>query len=328
MLAARARAARTLRSAAAGALSQLHARMTVYTSDQAHSCVKKAAMICGLEHGLRVIPASAATNYALDPERLSAALAADVAAGRVPVFACVSVGTTSTCGIDPVAAIAQVLRRYQPSLHCPVIPSRLLLPPRPLFQWLLVNFDCSALWVQDRRPLVQALSVTPEFLRSAEYDSGRVSDYRDWQVPLGRKFRALKIWFTLRAYGAARLRGHIRKHCALAAHFADLVRADQRWELVAPPRLGLVCFRLRGNGGGCGDGRDGPTRLVKERLAAGGKAFLVNTVLEGRYVLRFAVGSPRTEERHVVETWRELQRLADEALREQSEEIASGRNPP
>jgi len=169
-------------------------------------------------------------------------------------------------------------------------------------KWLLTNFDCDAFYVADRAALVGALSVLPEYLRNAATESGAVIDYRDWQVPLGRRFRALKLWCVLRWYGAEGLRAHIRGHVALAQAFAATVAADERFEIVAPHPLSLVCFRLRGP--------DEPNEQLLERVNATGQVFLTHTRINGAFTLRLAVGSPATEERHVQAAWRLIQESA------------------
>jgi aromatic-L-amino-acid decarboxylase len=185
-------------------------------------------------------------------------------------------------------------------------------------KWLLTNFDCDAFYTRDRASLVDALSVTPEFLRNAASASGSVIDYRDWQVELGRRFRALKLWFVLRHYGADGLRAYIREHVRLAGLFESWVREDARFELAVPRSLSLVCFRLAPRPGELPAETDARNRSLLERLNATGSAFLSHTVLPGvggapaRYVLRMAVGAPRTEERHVRACWEALQRLAGE----------------
>jgi len=158
--------------------------------------------------------------------------------------------------------------------------------------------------VADRQALTAALSISPEYLRNRASDSGAVTDYRDWQVPLGRRFRALKLWLVLRHYGAERLRAMIRSHVALAAALAGWVEADPRFELAAPPSLGLVCFRHRGG--------DGVNQELMDRLNAGGSAYLTHTRLADRLTLRFSIGQYRTGPEQVRATWDRLVAMAAE----------------
>jgi aromatic-L-amino-acid decarboxylase len=167
-------------------------------------------------------------------------------------------------------------------------------------KWLLTNFDCDAFWVADRTELVAALSILPEYLRNAPTESGTVIDYRDWHVPLGRRFRALKLWAVIRWYGAEGLRAHIRDHVALAQEFASWVAADDRFELAAPHPLALVTFRLRAG--------DDTTLALMERANASGELYLTHTVIDGRAALRLAIGSPLTRRRHVEAAWAALSR--------------------
>jgi aromatic-L-amino-acid decarboxylase len=292
----------------------------VYTSTQGHSSIEKAARIAGLgDGGVRLIDVDDAT-LAMRPDALRAALAADRAAGATPALVVATVGTTSTAAVDPLPAIGELCREYGAWLHvdgayagaaavCPEfrgMHAGLDLADSYCFdphKWLLTGFDCDAFWVADRAELVDALTVLPEFLRNAATESGGVIDYRDWQVPLGRRFRALKLWFTLRWYGAEGLRAHVRDCVALAGEFADLVRGDDRFEIVAPPALSLVCFRLR-------DADDATSAELLRRVNATGDCFLTHTAVRGRHALRFAVGSPYTRSDHVATAWR---RLADAA---------------
>ncbi len=183
-------------------------------------------------------------------------------------------------------------------------------------KWLLTNFDCDAFCTRDRGALLDALSVTPEYLRNAASASGAVIDYRDWQVPLGRRFRALKLWFVLRHYGASGLRAYIREHVRLAELFESWVRADARFELAATRALSLVCFRLAPRPGESPEATDARNRTLLDQLNASGTVFLTHTVLPGvggqpaRYVLRMAIGATRTREPHVRACWEALQRLA------------------
>jgi aromatic-L-amino-acid decarboxylase len=169
-------------------------------------------------------------------------------------------------------------------------------------KWLFTNFDCDCFWVADRSALIGALSVLPEYLRNQASESGAVIDYRDWQVPLGRRFRALKLWFVLRAYGAEGLRHHIRRHVGLAQAFAARVTAHPRLEVVAPHPLNLVCFRHL-------DG-DAATEALLTALNATGRVFLTHTRLDGRFTIRVSIGAQATEERHVDALWALIEDLA------------------
>jgi aromatic-L-amino-acid decarboxylase len=238
----------------------------------------------------------------------------------VPCLVVATVGTTSSTALDPVQAIGEACARHGAWLHvdaamsgtaavCPelrFVNQGLELADSYCFnphKWMFVNFDCDAFFVADRAALVSALSILPEFLRNAASESGAVIDYRDWQVPLGRRFRALKLWATIRHYGAEGLRHHVREHVRLAQQFAEMVRADQRFELAAPAPLNLVCFRHRGG--------DAVNEALLERLNRSGELFLTHTRLDGRLVLRMSIGSARTEERHVVQAWQAIQRAAE-----------------
>lgn len=281
--------------------------LVVYGSTQAHSSLDKAVMVAGLGHrNLRKIDVD--TGFAMRPEALAAGIAADRAAGLTPCMVCVTLGTTSTLAFDPLPALGEICRRERVWLHvdAALAGSAAVCPEyRPLLaglewadsycfnphKWLLTNFDCSCLYVADRGQLTNALSITPEYLRNTASDAGEVIDYRDWQIPLGRRFRALKLWFVLRRYGSAGLQQHIRHHVGLTARFAARLAADPRFEIIAPVRLNLVCFRYRGP--------DAINRALLEALNDSGRMYLSHTTLNGRYVLRFCVGQPRTDTRHV-----------------------------
>jgi aromatic-L-amino-acid/L-tryptophan decarboxylase len=296
-------------------------RYAVYASTQAHSALEKAVRMAGLgAAALRLVDVDPDT-LALDAGALRARVAADVAAGVTPVMAMAAVGTTSTTAFDPVAAIGEVCREFGMWLHvdaayagvaavCPELrwvndgvgeyaDSYCTNPHK----WLLTNFDADAFWVADRAALVGALSVLPEFLRNRASDSGAVVDYRDWQVPLGRRFRALKLWAVIRWYGAQGLRDHIRSGVDAAQHFAAQVAADRRFELVAPHPLSLVCFRLRGP--------DGPNETLLHRLNDSGTLYLTHTRVRGAFTLRLAVGATLTQPRHVEAAWDTIRTTAD-----------------
>lgn len=177
-------------------------------------------------------------------------------------------------------------------------------------KWLLTAFDASMLWTRHGRALPDALGITPPYLRDAATDSGAVVDYRDWHVPLGRRFRALKLWAVLRGLGLDGLRRHVRSHVAWAGELAERVRDDPGFALAAEPSLALVCLRVRTGRGD--DADDAATAALVERVNASGAALVTGTVVGGRRVLRVAVGSVGTEHRHVVALWELLRRHADE----------------
>ena len=296
-------------------------RYTVYTSSQTHSSVEKACRIAGIgSAALRKIDVHPATQAAR-PEHLAELLAADRAAGHTPALVVASVGTTGSGAIDPVGELAELAHTHGAWLHVDAAWAGVAAVCEELrwindgveqadsyctnpHKWLLTNFDCSAFWVADRSALIEALSILPEYLRNAATESGEVFDYRDWQVPLGRRFRALKLWAVLRWYGAEGLRGHVRGHVELAAEFGSWVAADERFELLAPYPLALVTFALAAG--------DEATRTLLQAVNASGQAYLTHTVVNGRYAIRLAIGAVLTERRHVEALWRLLSHLAEE----------------
>ena len=295
--------------------------LMVYLTSHTHSSAEKAVRVAGLgSDAIRLVDVDSAA--AMRPEDLERRLQADRAAGAVPCLVVATVGTTSSGAIDPVRRIGEVCARHGVWLHvdgamsgtaaiCPelrFVVDGLELADSYCFnphKWMFVNFDCSAFFVADRAALTGALSVLPEYLRNAASESGEVIDYRDWQVPLGRRFRALKLWATIRHYGAEGLRHHLREHVRLAQELAEWVRADERFELVAPAPLNLVCFRHR-------DG-DEATRRIMDAVNASGRLFLTHTRLDGNLVLRLSVGAQRTERRHVQAAWAAISEAASGA---------------
>ena len=291
------------------------ARYAVYTSAQTHSSVEKACRIAGLgADALRKLEVDPATQAA-GPDHLRTLLARDAADGVRPALVVASVGATGTGAVDPVRELAEIAREYGAWLHvdaawagvAAVAPElRWLNDGLELadsyctnpHKWLLTNFDCDAFYVADRAALIGALSILPEYLRNAATESGAVIDYRDWHVPLGRRFRALKLWAVIRWYGAEGLRDHIRTHVGLAQQFASWVAADERFELVAPHPLALVTFRLLAG--------DDATRTLMEQVNASGQAYLTHTIVNGAVALRVAIGAPATGREHLESLWRLL----------------------
>ncbi|GLY64298.1 pyridoxal-dependent decarboxylase [Amycolatopsis taiwanensis] len=293
-------------------------RYTMYVSSQTHSSLEKAGRIAGIgASNVRVVDIDPVTQ-AMDPVHLRALIDADISAGATPAMVCATIGTTSTTAIDPVAEIGAVCREHGIWLHidaayagvaavCPElrwindgVASYADSYATDPHKWLLTNFDCSVLWVSDRQPMIDALSILPEYLRNSATESGAVIDYRDWQVPLGRRFRALKLWSVIRWYGAEGLREHIQAGIAQAAEFAALVAADQDFELRRPHPFGLVCFRpLRTNE---------ETMALLERINDSGELYLSHTKINGQVFLRLAVGALLTTSDHVKNAWAAIQR--------------------
>ena len=293
--------------------------LTVYTSTQGHSSVDKGARIAGYG-SQRLRHVSTDARFAMDPDALEAAIIADRAEGLTPAAVVATIGTTSSTAVDPLPAIGEVCRAHGLWLHvdaayagtAAVLPEmRWILEGLESadsyvfnpHKWMLTNFDCSAFYVADRAHLIDTLSVLPEYLKNEATASGAVFDYRDWQVPLGRRFRALKLWFVIRSFGVEGIRSHVRSGIALAQELAARVEADPDFEIAAPHPFGLVCLRHRGG--------DAVNRAIVERVNRSGAAYLTHTVLDGRYTIRVAIGAPSTTSEHVARLWEEIRRAAD-----------------
>ncbi len=293
-------------------------RLVAYTSSQAHFSIEKGVKIAGLgRQNLRLIDVD--ERFAMRPEALAAQIKQDRQAGRLPCFVCATVGTTSSNAMDPVAEIGRICREQSVWLHVDAAMSgtAALCPEFRHFQdgleladsycfnphkWMFTNFDCDCFYVADRRGLIETLGILSEVLRNQASESGAVIDYRDWQIPLGRRFRALKLWFVIRHYGVEGLRHHIRRHVELAQKFASWVRQDERFELAAPAPLNLVCFRHRGG--------DAANQAILDRLNRSGDLYLTHTRLDNRLTLRLCVGQTRTELRHVERAWKRIREEA------------------
>ncbi len=284
-------------------------RLVAYSSQQAHSSIEKGARVAGYRN-LHQIDTDA--SFALRPQALADAVTADRAAGLVPAFVGTAIGTTGTTAIDPLRAIGTIARREDMWHHvdaayagsamiCPEFRHHqdgLELADSYTFnphKWLLTNFDCSVFWVADRRPLIQTLGILPPYLRDTTSETGQVIDYRDWHVPLGRRFRALKLWFVLRSYGADGLRAYIRQHVAWAQELTTRIDAEPDLVLVAPTPFALVSFRHRG-------GNERTDTLARELNNSGQVYVTPSTVGETRFI-RVSIGSSTTQARHVEQLW-------------------------
>jgi aromatic-L-amino-acid decarboxylase len=300
------------------------APLAVYASTEAHSSIDKGVKLAGYGLSqLRRVPTD--RNYALQPESLEAMIAEDIRRGVTPACVVATIGTTSSTAIDPMPRIAEICREHGTWLHVDAAyaGTAAIVPElRPFFEgiehadsivisphkWMLVNFDCSAYFVRDRETLLRTFQLTPEYLRTAH--DPEVVNYRDWGIQLGRRFRALKLWFVIRSYGVQGLQDLVRKHVALAHEVAKWIGAEPGFELMAPVPFGLVCFRYRPAGMADGGAADELNRELLARVNATHRVHLTHTQLGGRYVIRMVIGQRQTEREHVQEAWRLVREAA------------------
>jgi len=301
-------------------------RLVAYTSTEAHSSVEKGAKIAGYgRSNVRGIPVDG--RYAMIPQRLDEAIAADLEAGLLPACAVATVGTTSSAAVDPLGPIGEICARRGVWLHVDAAyaGTAAMLPEKRWIldgveradsfvfnphKWMLTNFDCSAYFVRDPAALLRTFEIHPEYLKTGV--DAEVNNYRDWGIPLGRRFRALKLWFVMRSYGVEGLQWIVREHIRLADQFREWVEGDARFEVLAPVDFGLVCFRLN-------DRRpdaelDELNEWLLDRINGTGKVFLTHTTLGDRYALRMMIGARTTSERHVRQAWELITAAADELL--------------
>ncbi|KAL8252742.1 hypothetical protein R6Q59_036435 [Mikania micrantha] len=314
-------------------------KLVVYGSDQTHSCFEKACQLAGIHpENLRLLKTENYNEYALSPDSLDDAISQDIAAGLIPFFLCATVGTTSSTAVDPLHELGKIIKRYGIWFHvdaayagsaciCPEYRHHLNgIEEADSFnmnchKWFLTNFDCSALWIKDRNVLIQSLSTNPEYLKNKASQGTTVIDYKDWEIPLGRRFRSLKLWMVLRLYGVENLQSYIRNHIKLAQQFEDLVAQDTRFmsyknshfQIVATRTFSLVCFLLLP----ANKNEEHANKLNRDLLDAvnsSGQIFISHTVLSGKYILRFVVGAPLIEERHIVAAWKLFQEASSSLL--------------
>jgi aromatic-L-amino-acid decarboxylase len=298
-------------------------RYAVYTSTEGNCSIAKAVRVAGLgEDRLRLVDVDHHA-LAMRVDHLRALVEADIAAGNVPVMVAATVGTTSTTAVDPLAEIGELCREHGIWLHvdaayagvaavCPemrwihhgveLADSYCVNPHK----WLLTGLDCGAMWVTDQRALTAAMTTAPAYLSGSTAIHPAAVDLRDRQIPLGHRSRALKLWFVLRWYGAEGLRAHIRHGIALAQSFVEKVRADHRFEIVAPHPFGLVCFRLHAD--------DAANAELLRRLTTSGELHLSHTDVHGRHTLRLAVGGTATTSAHLDLVWRKITDIAADLL--------------
>ena len=304
--------------------SGLKKPLIVYASEETHSSIEKGAKIAGYgSENIRYIPTDEA--FAMVPSLLEEAIEEDKKKGLQPACVVATLGTTSSTAIDPLPAMGDICRRHDVWLHVDAAfaGTAAILPENKWMlegaehidsfvfnphKWMLTNFDCSAYFVKDPGALIQTFEIHPEYLKTGK--DSEVKNFRDWGIQLGRRFRALKLWFVIRSYGVEGLQEIVRGHIRLARMFKGWVEEHEIFELMAPVPLSLVCFRL--NGGRDEEDLNDLNRQLLESLNRTGKIFLTHTTLRGKYVLRMAIASRTTKERHVKEAWELIEKKAEE----------------
>jgi len=305
---------------AATGLQSATAPLVVYASSHAHSSIEKATVLAGFgKQHLRLIACD--DRFAMRPEALAAAIEHDVAAGLRPCAVVATAGTTNTTAFDPIDAIAEISERHAMWLHvdAAMAGTAMILPEcRALWdgveradslvfnphKWMGPGFDLSAYYCRDPQHLIRVMGTNPTYLRTSQ--DGEVSNFRDWHIQLGRRFRALKLWFHLLDVGVDGIRARLRRDLENARWFAAQVETAPEWELVAPVALQTVCIRHR----------SADNHALATRLNASGRAYLTPSVVDGKPILRVSIGAERTERHHVEALWRELERTASAASEE------------
>jgi aromatic-L-amino-acid decarboxylase len=288
----------------------------VYVSTETHSSIEKAVKIAGF--GRRnLVKCRVREDLSMDPADLHRRIAEDLRQGFTPLAVVATLGTTSTTAIDPLKEIAAVARKHDLWLHvdAALAGSALIMPEyRQMIEgvedadtfvfnphkWLFTNFDCSAYFVKDKEALLRTFEILPEYLKTGT--RGRVNDYRDWGIPLGRRFRALKLWFVIRSFGVKGLQEMLREHLRLAGWIREEVEKDPEFELMAPVPLNTVCFRY--NPGTTDEKElDRINTLLLDRLNRSGRVYFTHTRVNGKYTIRFMIGQTHTREDHVKSAW-------------------------
>ncbi len=286
-------------------------RLTAYSSSQAHSSIEKAVKIAGMgKDSLRLIKVD--DSFAMNPKHLRESIETDISNGLTPAFVCATVGTTSSTALDPIEDIGKICQEFNIWLHvdaalagpaalCPefrFIHDGLEYADSYIFnphKWMLTNFDCSVFYVANRKVLIDSLSILPEYLKNKDTDSKTVINYRDWGIPLGRRFRALKLWHVINYYGVEELQTFIRGHVENTQKLKSWIEADDRFEIVAPVPLNLICFRHK-------NGNNLNERLINT-LNRSGKMYLTHTRLNDQFIIRFSVGQTTTTLNHLKKSW-------------------------
>lgn len=292
--------------------SDIRGKLIAYSSDQSNSCIEKSGVLAAMP--IKLLPAG--DDLVLRGATLKEAIARDVEAGFIPVICVATLGTTGTCAYDDIESLASVCEEHQVWLHVDAAYAggafaldecadlrrgldRVDSLNFNLHKFMLVNFDCAAMWLRDANKVVDSFNVDRIYLKHKHEGQSQIPDFRHWQIPLGRRFRALKVWITFRTLGAEGLRAHVRKHIDLAIQFENHLKADARFEIVAPRALGLVCFRAKGD--------NEITAQLLHRLMERKKIYMVKAEHGGRLFLRFVVCGMDPKPADIDFAWTEIE---------------------
>jgi len=294
-------------------------KLVAYISTQTHSSVEKGVKIAGIgKDNLRLIGVD--EKFAMRAELLERQIEIDRKEGYIPFFVCGTVGSTSSTAIDPIRKIGEICKKEKCWFHidAAALGTAMVCPEFRHFidgveladsysfnphKWMFTNFDCNVFWVAKREELINTFSILPEYLRNKATESGEVFDYRDWHIQLGRRFRALKLWFVIRHYGVEGLQYHVRKHIEIAQKFKNWVKKSADFDVVVEPPMNLVCFRHKA-------GDDLNLKLMNT-INDSGKIYFTHTKLNGQVVLRINIGQTHIEERHVLKAWKLIRKTAN-----------------
>jgi aromatic-L-amino-acid/L-tryptophan decarboxylase len=305
--------------------------LRVYCSAQTHSSVEKAVGICGIGRK-NLVKIAVKDDYSIDTKKLEKAINDDIINGFIPCCVIATIGTTGSGAVDSLEAVGKICKEKGIWLHvdAAMAGTALILPEFRWMirgiefadsyvfnphKWMFTNFDCTAYFIKDEELLIRTFEILPEYLKTRT--RGVVKDYRDWGVPLGRRFRALKLWSVIRSYGSEGLRRKIRYHISIAARLAEMIKADPYFEILAPVIINMVCFRYNPPGYG-EEELNSLNEKLNHLLNDTGKIYLTHTILNGQYTLRMVTGQTNVTLEHVEKAW--------ELIRQKAEELNSGNN--
>ena len=299
-----------------------YSRFRVYCSQETHSSIDKAVKIAGIG-AANLVKIAVDDQLAMQSEALDAAIKQDIQDGYVPLCVVATLGTTGTTAIDPLEKIGAICSRHNLWLHVDAAYAGTALVLEEYqwmikgidqadsfvfnpHKWMFTNFDCSAYFVKDKQALLNTFEILPEYLKTKVDVS--VNNYRDWGIPLGRRFRALKLWFVIRNFGVNGIKDRIRAHIQMAKDLTQKIDDHDAFEILVPPNFNMICFRY--NEGQDAEDLNDLNHQLLNQLNDSGEAYLTHTKIGGKYAIRMVIGQTYVEQKHVDKTWTSLQKLA------------------